>query len=85
VARPDLWWRDVCVAGEIDSREWHFSAGLWAKTLARHNRMTAHGITVMHFTPKQIRTEPRRVIAELRAAIETGRRPLREIRTVPRK
>jgi hypothetical protein len=45
--------------------------------------MTARGILVLHFTPKQIRTEPRRVVAEMRLAIEEGRkRPPLEIRTV---
>jgi len=86
LGRPDVWWRDACVAGEVESREWHFSAGQWARTIARHNRMTAHGILGVQFTPKQIRTEPRRVIAELRSAIDMGRqRPALEIRTVPRK
>ena len=39
----------------------------------------------MHFTPKQVRTEPRRVVAELRAAIEDGsaQRPPLKIRVVP--
>ncbi|HET7012416.1 MAG TPA: hypothetical protein VFI65_00795 [Streptosporangiaceae bacterium] len=53
--------------------------------MARHSRMTAQGILVGHFTPRQVRTEPRRVVAELRSAIETGRqRPPLKIRTEPR-
>jgi hypothetical protein len=84
LARPDAWWPDAWVAGEVDSREWHYSPEQWEQTLARHSRMSAHGITVMHFTPKQVRTEPRRVLAELRLAIEEGRkRPPLKIRTVP--
>jgi hypothetical protein len=84
LARPDAWWPDAWVAGEVDSREWHYSPEQWEQTLARHSRMSAHGITVMHFTPKQVRTESRRVLAELRLAIEEGRkRPPLEIRTVP--
>ena len=86
LARPDTWWKEAGVAGEVDSREWHYSAEQWAKTMARHSRMTAHGILVVHFTPKQVRTEPRRVIADLRSAIETGRqRPPLKIRTEPHK
>jgi hypothetical protein len=85
LARPDAWWPDAGVAAEVDSREWHLSPERWAKTLARHSRMSAHGIVVMHYSPRQVKTEARRVIAELRSAIETGRRrPLLQIRTVQR-
>ena len=85
LARPDVYWKDAGVAGEVDSREWHYSSEQWAKTVARHSRMTAHGLLVVHHTPKQVKTEPRLVIAELRSAIETGRkRPRLEIRVVPR-
>ena len=86
LARPDLWWKDASVAGEVDSREWHLSPGQWEHTMARHSRMTAHGIFVLHFTPKQIKTEPRRIVAELRSAIQEGRRrPPLSIRTMPHK
>jgi hypothetical protein len=86
LGRPDTWWKDAGVAGEVDSREWHYSPDQWEKTMARHSRMTAHGISVMHFTPKQVRTEPRRVVGEFRSAIEEGRkRPPLEIRAVPRR
>jgi hypothetical protein len=84
LARPDAWWKDAGVAAEVDSTEWHFSPEQSAATAARHSRMTAHGILVAHFTPKQVRTEPRRVIANLRSAIETGRqRPPLKIRAEP--
>ncbi|HET7018151.1 MAG TPA: hypothetical protein VFI65_29810 [Streptosporangiaceae bacterium] len=84
LARPDLWWKDVGVAGEVDSREWHLSPEQWEKTMARHRRMTAHGIFVLHFSPKQIKAEPRRIVAEFRSSIEEGRRrPPLSIRTVP--
>ena len=84
LAQPDVWWRDAGVAGEVDSREWHLSPALWARTMARHDRMSAQGILVLHFTPRRIRSEGDRVIAELRSAIESGRRrPPLEIRVVP--
>src|SRR5712691_5527728 len=86
LARPDAWWKDAGVAGEVDSQEWHFSPEQFAQTAARHSRMTAHGILVAHFTPKQVRTEPRRIVADLRSAIETGRqRPPLKIRAEPHK
>ncbi len=70
--------------GEVDSREWHLGAEQFAKTAARHSLMTAHGIMVLHFIPSRVKTEPRQVVAELRSAIETGRRrPRLEIRAVP--
>jgi hypothetical protein len=84
LAQPDVWWRDAGVAGEVDSREWHLSPALWARTMARHDKMTAQGILVMHFTPRRIRSDGAKVIAELRSAIESGRRrPPLEIRAVP--
>ena len=84
LARPDLWWKDAGVAGELDSREWHLSPEQSEMTMARHSRMTAHGILVVHFTPRQVKTEPRRIVGEFRSAIEEGRRrPPLSIRTVP--
>ena len=84
VAQPDAWWRDAGVAGEVDSREWHLSPELWARTMERHARMSAQGIIVVHFTPKRIRSDAAKVAAELRAAIDAGRhRPRLDIRAVP--
>jgi very-short-patch-repair endonuclease len=84
VAMADAWWPDAGVAAEVDSREWHLSPADWERTLRRHAAMTAHGILVLHFTPRMIRGEPGRVVAEVRAAIKAGRaRPALALRTVP--
>ena len=84
LARPDAWWPDAGVACEVDSREWHLAPDDWDRTLARHARMSAHGIIVLHFTPRRIRTEEAAVIADLRRALDSGRRrPPLQIRTVP--
>ncbi len=84
LAQPDLWWRDSGVAGELDSRAWHLSPDDWARTLARHAKMTAHGIFVLHFTLGRVRADGQGVLAELRSAIESGRqRPPLPIRAVP--
>jgi very-short-patch-repair endonuclease len=84
LAKPDAWWPAAAVAVEVDSREWHLLPGDWAQTLARHARMTACGILVLHFTPTQVRTEPDRVAAEIRSALRAGQgRPPLEIRTLP--
>jgi hypothetical protein len=84
IAKPDAWWPELGLAIEVDSREWHLSPEDHAKTLARGRRMAIHQLNVLRFTPKQIRTEPARVVAEIRAAIEGARgRPALNLRTVP--
>jgi len=84
IAKPDAWWPDAGVAAEIDSREWHLSPADWERTQARHARMTAHGILVLHYAPRRIRSDAAGVMAELRSAIEAGqRRPPLAIRAVP--
>jgi hypothetical protein len=51
--------------------------------MARHAKMSAHGIVVLHLTPQRIRTEPAVVASELRAAIQIGeQRPPLAIRAV---
>lgn len=84
LAQPDCWWPDQGVAAEADSRAWHLSPQDWENTVARHARMSAQRIIVLHFTPAQIRKE-RLYVAEMIAAALTsaGDRPLPHIRTVP--
>lgn len=84
IAVADAWWPDAAVAVEVDSREWHLSPGDWERTLRRHARLTAHGILVLHFTPKQIRTEQAAVVAAIRAALDAGRADGQpRVRTLP--
>lgn len=86
LARPDVYWKDAGVAGELDSRAWHLLPEHWERTMARHGRMTARGIFVVHFAPKQVKTEGRRIVTELGSTLEAGRmRPPLPIRAVPRK
>jgi hypothetical protein len=83
LAKPDAWWPEAGVAAEVDSREWHLSPGDWAQTMARHARMTACGILVLHFTPTQVRTGPTAVATGIRAALQAGRqRPALDIRAL---
>jgi hypothetical protein len=72
IACPDAWWAREGVAVEIDSREWHLNPAGWERTMRRHARMSTHGILVLHFTPRQIRTDPARVIATIRATLAVG-------------
>jgi hypothetical protein len=84
VARPDAWWPELGVAVEVDSREWHTSPEDHANTLARGRRMSVHQIIVLRFTPKQLRSQPSEVIADIRRALEGARgRPPLSLRTVP--
>jgi hypothetical protein len=72
IASPDAWWPAAGVAAEVDSREWHLSPRDWERTLARHARMSAHGIIVLHFPPSRLRAEPRMVAAEIKSALAVG-------------
>jgi hypothetical protein len=83
LARPDAWWPDAAVAVEVDSRQWHLSPELWERTMRRHARMTAVGILVLHFSPRQIREEPLEVLAMIRAALLSRRgQATPQVRTV---
>jgi len=62
------------VVAEVYSREYHFLAADWQRTMARHDRLVAHGVLLLHFTPQQIRTAPEEVAAQLRAALAAGQR-----------
>ena len=84
IAVADAWWPQSGVAVEVDSREWHLSPEDWERTLARHARMSAHGIIVLHFTPHQIRTRPGQVVNDITAALRAGQqRPALTLRAVP--
>jgi hypothetical protein len=75
IARPDAWWPKYGVAVEVDSHEWHLSPHDHTRTLERQRRMGKYGIVVLPFTPKDIRTQPARVLAEIGDALRSGRRP----------
>jgi hypothetical protein len=82
LAQPDAWWPDHGVAAEVDSREWHLSPADWERTMARHARMSAAGIVVLHFSPRQQRDQPAEVIGTIDRALHAGR-PLPAITTLP--
>ena len=41
--------------------------------MRRHERRVAHGVLLLHFTPRQIRTEPAEVVAQIRTTLDAGR------------
>jgi hypothetical protein len=83
LAMPDAWWAEAGVAVEVDSREWHLSPADWERTLARHARMTAEGILVLHFPPGRLRKDRRSVVGEMSSALARSSGSLPHIKTVP--
>jgi len=74
IAKPDAWCDDIAFAWEIDSRRWHGEGDGYSNTLARNARYTAAGIAFLQTMPIQLRTEPDRVINDLRAAYAAAQR-----------
>jgi hypothetical protein len=58
---PDAYLADVSLAIEVDSRAHHMDDEGWRRTLSRANQLGEHGVSVLHFTPTEIRHEPARV------------------------
>ena len=84
LAQVDAWWGEAAVAAEVDSREWHLSPDAYRRTQERHALLSAHGILVLPFAPRRIRTEGAAVVAEIRGALEKGKlRPPLPIRAAP--
>ena len=51
IAITDAWWQEAGVAAEIDSRAYHLAAADQDRTTDRHDKLTAHGILALHFSP----------------------------------
>lgn len=84
LAIPDLWWPQAGVVVEVDSRQWHLSPDDWESTMRRHARLTALGILVLHFSPRQISDRPGEVLQAIRAALHSRSGQFTAgIRTVP--
>jgi very-short-patch-repair endonuclease len=73
LAVADAWWADAGVAVEIDSREWHLRPTDWERTMRRHAEMISQGILVLHFSPRQIRSDPATVRTKIADALAVGR------------
>jgi hypothetical protein len=72
IAVVDAWWPEAGVAAEVDSREWHLKPADWERTMHRHARISSHGILVLHFTPRQIRTDPATVASIITSTLKAG-------------
>lgn len=66
---PDAVWLELGVVLEIDSLEWHLSPADYRRTQARHRRMTAAGLLVVHVTPATIWDPDSGFIEELRSTL----------------
>ncbi|MDV8035689.1 hypothetical protein R4P53_19925 [Rhodococcus sp. IEGM 1414] len=77
---PDGFQDAVCFVWEIDSLAHHLSPIDHANTMARRALMQRHGAIVVSHLPQDIRDDPQRVLADLRAgyqqALERPRPPL---------
>ena len=68
----------------MDSREYHYSADDWQRTMRRHDRLVARGVLLLHFTPQRIRTDPDAIVLEILSALAAGRRrPPLPIKALP--
>ena len=84
IAVVDCWWPDAGVAGEVDSREYHYRADDWQRTIRRHDRLVAQGILVLHFTPQRMKEEPEEIVREILAALAQGAaRPPLALKALP--
>jgi hypothetical protein len=73
LAKPDAWWPRFSVAAEVDSRQWHEPVERWEATMARDAVLGAAGIIALHFSPRQLRTEPQQVVQRIAGALRNGR------------
>lgn len=84
LARPDGWFDDVALAWEIDSHDWHLGADEHEHTLERRALLQSAGIVVLASLPRQLRLEPARTLANLRAHYELARsRPRPDVHIRP--
>nr|MDT0665027.1 DUF559 domain-containing protein [Micromonospora sp. DSM 115978] len=76
----DLLWPEHRLAVEVDGA-FHRDAKTWNDDLDRQNDVATTGVTVLRFSSVTVRTNPERVVAQLRNAIATN--DLRELSRNP--
>ncbi|MFJ4101069.1 hypothetical protein [Amycolatopsis japonica] len=77
IATADGYFVSAGLAWEIDSYDFHFGKQQYAATVARNARYAAAGIVVLQTLPSRLRTEPKRVAAELVAAYRAAEARMR--------
>jgi hypothetical protein len=84
IAITDAWWQEAGVAAEVDSRAYHLSAADQDRTAERHDKLAAHGILALHFSPKRLKDDPAGILRDLRQAIGKGQqRPPLPVKGLP--
>jgi hypothetical protein len=84
IAITDAWWQEAGVAAEVDSRAYHLAAADQDRTTERHDKLTAHGILALHFSPRRIKDDPAGVLREIQQTIEKGlQRPPLSVKGLP--
>ena len=66
----DFAWPEVMLGVEVHGGKWHRKRKRWSRDLARHNRLTALGWTVLHFTWDELKGDPRAVVIKITATYE---------------
>lgn len=74
LADPDAYLEPAGLVVECDSRRWHLTPADWEATLARHDRMEAAGLRVLHVTPQRLHRDPRGVLRTVEDAYRAGLR-----------
>lgn len=69
---PDGYLAEYGIAYEVNSVAHHLDRLAWEETQRRHDRMTAAGLIVLHFTPQRIRDAADEVLSEFRGAIRSA-------------
>ncbi len=65
---PDLWWPDVNLIVEVDSREWHDDPLAQRDDLDRQAWLESVGERVLRTTKAQVKRDPSRFLARLEVA-----------------
>lgn len=55
LGQPDGWFVGLGLGWEVDSRQFHADDDRFDATLARHDRFGAHGLQLLHVTPRRAR------------------------------
>jgi hypothetical protein len=62
---PDALFEDAGLVHETNGRQPHAAEDRFESMQARHGAMTAAGLVVLHSSPRQLRDEPARVVAQV--------------------
>lgn len=70
---PDALFEDARLVHETNGRGPHAADDRFDDMQARHDAMTAAGLTVLHSSPRQLRTDSRRVLADVEECYRRAR------------